>query len=139
MEFPVPQFIEMETKIVGPLTWRQFLFIGGAGVLIFFLYFIIKHIFLFIAIAIVLAALAISFALLKIGGRPLPNVLLHFLTYTISSKIYIWKKEKILSTFVYKKEKIKPEKKKTEEGLPLRVAEKSRLQDLSTQVELRTK
>jgi len=140
MEFSVPQFIEVETKIVGPFTWRQFIFIGGAGVAIFFLYFIIRHTFFFILIAVFLAAFALSFALIKIGGRPLPYILLHFLGYTISSKIFIWKKKPILSTFVYKKEKIKPKKEeKTEETLPLKIAEKSRLKDLSTQVELRTK
>ena len=140
MEFSVPKFIEMETKIVGPFTWRQFIFVGGAGVLIFFLYFIMKHIFMvFIIVAIILAVLSLSFALIRIGGRPLPNVLFHFLTYSISSKLFIWQKKKILKTFVYKKEKIKPKKEKAEEAPLLKVAEKSRLKDLSTQVELRTK
>jgi len=140
MEFSVPKFIEMETKIVGPFTWRQFIFVGGAGVLIFFLYFIMKHIFMvFIIVAIILAVLSLSFALIRIGGRPLPNVLFHFLTYSISSKLFIWQKKKILKTFVYKKEKIKPKIEKAEEAPLLKVAEKSRLKDLSTQVELRTK
>lgn len=139
MEFTVPKFIEMETRIVGPFTWRQFLYIGGAGFVIFFLFLFMRYSFLFIFISIFLAALGFSFALLKIGGRPLPNLLMHFLFYTISSKIYIWKKERIITTFVYKKEKMKPKEEKTEEGIPLRIAGKSRLRDLSTQVELKTK
>ena len=139
MEFSVPQFIEMETKIVGPFTWRQFIFIGGAGIIIFFLYFLIKLFIVFIIISIILAVLAFSFALLKIGGHPLPSVLVYFLIYTLSSKIYIWKKEPIVSTFVYKKERVRPKKEEKEEGLPLRVGGESHLQDLSKQVQLGTK
>ncbi|NCT02072.1 PrgI family protein, partial [Candidatus Parcubacteria bacterium] len=29
MRFEVPQFIEVEDKIFGPLTWRQFLYLSG--------------------------------------------------------------------------------------------------------------
>ena len=31
MQFQVPQFIETEDKVVGPLTLRQFMYIAGAG------------------------------------------------------------------------------------------------------------
>ena len=31
MQFKVPQFIDMEDKIVGPLTLKQFAYILGAG------------------------------------------------------------------------------------------------------------
>ncbi len=140
MEFSVPQFIEMETKIVGPFTWRQFIYIGGAGVIIFFLFFVIKQFLFFIMISIFLATLAFSFALLKIGGRPLPNVLVHFLIYSFSSKIYIWQKKSVISTYVYKKEAAAPKKKEeTKKGHPLKITAKSRLKELSTQVELKTK
>lgn len=139
MEFPVPQFIEMETKIVGPLTWRQFIFVGGAGTIIFFLYFIIKHFYLFLAIAFVLTVSSIGLAFVKIGGHPLPSVLMNFITYTLSSKLYIWKKKPIRAKLVYKKEKVRIKKEKPEEGPVLKVTGKSHLKELSTQVELKTK
>jgi hypothetical protein len=35
MRFEVPQFIEIEAKIVGPLTWKQFVYVaGGVGLLV---------------------------------------------------------------------------------------------------------
>ena len=140
MEFSVPQFIEMETKIVGPLTWRQFIFVGGACVAIFFLYFFMKNIFvIFIIVSAVLLISSLGLAFLKIGGHPLPTVLFNFVVYSLSSKIYIWRKESIMKTFVYKKEKIKMKKKEVERGPSLRVADKSLLKDLSTQAELKTK
>ena len=48
MQFQVPQFIETEDKIVGPLTLRQFLYIGAAGLLSFLLFFVLKIWFWFI-------------------------------------------------------------------------------------------
>ncbi len=35
MQFPVPQFTEVEDKIIGPLTLKQFGIIFGVGVIIF--------------------------------------------------------------------------------------------------------
>jgi uncharacterized protein involved in cysteine biosynthesis len=33
MQFKVPQFIDIEDKIFGPLTWKQFAYtLGGAGI-----------------------------------------------------------------------------------------------------------
>ena len=40
MRFEVPQFIEIEDKIFGPLTWKQFIYLAGGagfGVIAFFL------------------------------------------------------------------------------------------------------
>ena len=38
MQFQVPQFIEIEDKIFGPLTAKQFFYILGGGAIIFLLY-----------------------------------------------------------------------------------------------------
>ena len=140
MEFSVPKFIEMETKIVGPFTWRQFAFLGTAGAIIFFLYFILKQAFiLFIVISLILGVLATSFAFLKVGGRPLPNVLINFTFFKISSKIYTWKRKSTEPRLIYKKEKVKMEKKKKEPAALLKITKESRLKELSNQIELKTK
>ena len=40
MEYQVPQFIEVEDKIIGPLTLKQFIYLAGAAglVVVFFAY-----------------------------------------------------------------------------------------------------
>ena len=38
MQFQVPQFIEIEDKIFGPLTFKQFIYLAGGGGLCFLLY-----------------------------------------------------------------------------------------------------
>lgn len=51
--------------------------------------------------------------------------------------MYIWRKKEQLAT-VFKKEEIKKEK-KAEEELPLKIAGKSQLKKLHTQIETKTK
>ena len=135
MRFTVPQFIEMEAKIVGPLTFRQFIFIGIAGAICFVLYFTLPFS-LFLLATIVLGSGAVAFAFLKIGGQGLPTVLGNFLKFSLAPKIYLWGKKEV-PTEVFKKEVVKAEEKKEE--LPLKIAEKSQLKKLRTQIETKTK
>jgi len=139
MEFSVPQFIEQAPKIVGPLTWRQFLLIGGAGIIIFFLFFTIKHLFLFLVISIFLLGLAMVFAFLQIGGRNILAVLANFVVFTVSSKLYIWQKKRIPPKIILKKEEVGLKKEEIDKISSLKMSKKSKLSDLSTQIETRTK
>lgn len=141
MEFSVPKFIEMETKIVGPFTWRQFIFVGTAGALIFFLFFIIgkQYFFLYIVIVFILGISSLSLAFLRIGGHPLPNVMVNMVLFTVSSKIYTWKRREGRPGLIRKKEKITLKKEKPEAAATLKITKQSRLKDLSNQIELKTK
>jgi len=135
MRFTVPQFIEHEAKIVGPLTFRQFIFIGVAGAVGFILYFTVPFP-VFLIACFILGGGAIALAFLKIGGKPLPAVLGNFLKFNLSPKIYIWRKAEA-PIKVFKKEEVKKEE--TEEELPLKIAEKSQLKRIKTQIETKTK
>ena len=135
MRFTVPQFIEHEAKIVGPLTFKQFIFIGMAGAVGFILYFTVPF-YIFLIACLILGGGAVALAFLKIGGRDLPTVLGNSLKFLISPKMYIWRKKET-PVKVFKKEEIKKEV--PEEGLPLKIAEKSQLKKLRTQIETKTK
>ena len=139
MEFQVPQFIETEAKIAGPLTFRQFLYLGGVGALLVFLYFVVgkKSLVAFIFIAVILAGGASAFAFLKIGGRPTLTVLLNFFDFSFKPKVYLWKKKAISPKIIRKAEVLKAER-KTEETTPLKIAEKSQLKKLSALIETRS-
>ena len=134
-QFVVPQFIEREPKIVGPFSWRQFIYIGLAGVICFILYFSLPfHYFLLVAILLMTGALAMAF--LRIGGRSVPVVLKNSLFFFLSPKIYLWGRKGIVPKII-KKEKIKP--KEIKETSVLKIAEKSQLRKLTTQVETLSK
>lgn len=132
MRFTIPQFIEYEAKIVGPFTFRQFIFVGIAGAICFVFYFTLPFS-IFLISCLVLGGGALAFAFLRVGGRSLSRVLGSFLRFNLTPKIYIWRKIKI-PIKILKKEVIKKE-----EELPLKIAEKSQLKKLRTRIETKTK
>lgn len=92
MQFEVPQFIEMEDKIFGPLTWRQFVYLGG-GVGIAVVLFLIAHWLIFLFIGVPAAATAIALAFIPINSRPFSFFLEAVYNYTTRHKLYIWKQD----------------------------------------------
>ena len=139
MQFQIPQFIEKETKIVGPLSFRQFIFVGIAGTIIFLLYFTLAktNLLLFLLIAIILTGTSLVLSFVTVAGRSLPIVVANFFIYLLSSRIYLWKKKQIAPRLVEIKRK--PEREKEKELPALKFVEKSQLKKLSTQIETKAK
>ena len=92
MRFVIPQFIDIEDTIIGPITLKQFLFLLGVALILFFLWYMFKLWFVVI-IGTPIVVLAIALVLVKINGRPLPGFLKAWLNYWISPRFYIWKKK----------------------------------------------
>jgi len=92
MRFQLPQFIETETKIVGPFTLQQFLWVAGGVAFLFLLYTLIKGVlFFFFAIPIVVIFGALAFV--KIDGVPLIVYATYSISYFSNPKKYIFKKD----------------------------------------------
>lgn len=96
MRFEVPQFIEIEDKIVGPLTWKQFVYLAGGVGLLTILYFTLPFIF-FIMFGLPFGALAASLAFHKVNNRPFSIFLESLISYSGKAKLYLWRKEKVQS------------------------------------------
>lgn len=93
LNFTVPQFIDIEDKLVGPLSFRQFVYIlGGAGAS--FLLWKLLPGFIAIPLMVPVIALSVSLAFVKIHSRPFIIVFISAIKYYISGKIYLWKKGK---------------------------------------------
>ncbi len=97
MRFQVPQFIEVEDKIFGPLTLKQFIYLaGGAGISIVF-YVLLP---LWIAVFLILPIMSFSAALAfyKINNKPLVVILEAAFKYMFNPKLYIWRhQEKVVT------------------------------------------
>ena len=91
MKFQVPQFIEIEDKIFGPLTFKQFIYIAGAAGICAILFTLLPK-FLAILFSIPVAALGVSLAFYKVNERPFALLIEDFLKFHIGGKLYIWKK-----------------------------------------------
>ncbi|HDO23728.1 MAG TPA: PrgI family protein, partial [bacterium] len=92
MRFQVPQFIEVESKIFGPLTLKQFIYLAGGAGIIFLLYVILPF-FLMFLFTIPVGALALALAFYKPNNRPFIKMVENALHYASDAKIYIWKKK----------------------------------------------
>lgn len=91
MRFQVPQFIDVEDKIFGPLTFKQFIYIvGGAGIAVMFFIFLPRFLAVITALPVLLFAAALAFY--KINGKPFVYMVEAFAKYTLTNKLYIWKK-----------------------------------------------
>ncbi len=91
MRFQVPQFIEREARVVGPLTFKQTAYLGMPAAVAFFLYFTAPF-FVFAFSAVVLLSIGFLFAFVSMGGRSFPTILFNFLHFSVGPKTYIWKK-----------------------------------------------
>lgn len=89
MQYQVPQFVDIEDRIIGPLTLKQFLYLAFAGALLFVFWFLFVF-YIWIIIALPIAALAATFAFLKINDRPFVYFFLAFIRYFTKPKLYIF-------------------------------------------------
>lgn len=91
-KFVVPQFIDNEDKILGPITVRQFLISLGATFAVFIEYRILQLPY-FIMSAILTAGLAGVFGFLKINGQPFHLFFVNVLQTFSRPRLRVWHKE----------------------------------------------
>jgi len=134
MRFVVPQFIEREAKIIGPLTFKQFLYVGSAGLACFIIYFSFSFD-IFLISCLVLGSIASAFAFLNINDIPLSKFLWNFFKYSLSPKVYIWNKGGSKRKDVQEEIDIKEDQ---TEKISLSVEGKSSLKNIKTKIETKT-
>jgi len=91
-KYIVPQFIEVEDKIIGPITVRQFILLLG-GCLILFLLYQFGSLLTLIAGGVIDMGIFATLAFAKINGRPIHFFLLNFIQTMIRPRLRIWNKE----------------------------------------------
>ena len=92
-QYQVPQFIDIEDKIIGPLTIREFIYLVAGGAIDVLCYYTLNFIFfLFIALPVSLLALALAFY--KVDQVPFRKVMAHAIEYFTTPHLYIWKQQR---------------------------------------------
>lgn len=90
MEYQVPQFIEIEDKIIGPFTLRQFIYLAGAGGLCI-VFFSFLNFFFALLFSLPVAGLGVALAFYKVNGKPFIEILEAGFNYLVGAKLLIWK------------------------------------------------
>ena len=88
----VPQFLDVEDKIIGPVSVRQFLemIIGAAVIFIAYKLFDFS---LFITLAFIIGAVTLILAFVKINGQSFHYFILNFVVTFTRPRLKIWRKD----------------------------------------------
>ncbi|MFA7653903.1 MAG: PrgI family protein [Candidatus Magasanikbacteria bacterium] len=89
--FVIPQFIEVEDKIFGPVTTRQFVILLAAG-LFLFIAFKLADTALFIFLLAVVGGFALVLAFVKINGQSFHFFILNIIQTLRRPSLRIWNK-----------------------------------------------
>jgi len=92
MHYNVPQFIDIEDRIVGPLTAKQLLWLFAMGAVLFVMWMMIESKFNFVVSAIPVAALFIALAFYRPYGQPFSKFIGSMFIFFVKPKIYIWRR-----------------------------------------------
>lgn len=136
MQFQVPQFIEVEDKVVGPLTIKQFVYLAGGAGLSGTLYILVKPFFLAVILMAPIIALSVALAFLKINNKPFIATVEAAFFFSLNKKLYIWKKREKAPT---PKEKRGEEDDPTLGGLLTPRLSDSKLKDLAWSLDINEK
>lgn len=93
MQFQIPQFIEEEDKLFGPLTFKQFIYVAGGAGAVFIIYVLIPWRWLAFLIIVPVGTLAGLLAFKPINNRPFELLLEAAFHFISRDKLYLWRRE----------------------------------------------
>ena len=91
MRYQIPQFIEVEDKIFGPLTLKQFLYLAGSAAFAYMAYAYLPW-FLYYIVSPAFILFGVLLAFYKFNNKPFISLVESYIRYVIGSKLYIWKR-----------------------------------------------
>lgn len=134
MQYSVPQFIDIEDKVVGPLTAKQalILILGGAILLVAFKFFNLAF-FLIIAALVVPVSLVLAFY--KPRGISALQYVFNYVDFFANPKIYLWQRETDQNAY-FKRSLQK--KQSIDEAEPIKNVSYNRIRDLAVLLDTST-
>jgi hypothetical protein len=119
MQFQVPQNIDLEDKIIGPMTLKQFLYVLAGGMLDY-VCFLIFDISAFAILALPITAFFCAMAFAKVQDQPFPKFLQNLIIFAFVPKARIWSKNtkpvKLISRKILKPKEAPIESKQLPKG-----------------------
>jgi len=121
MRFPVPQFIEIEDKIIGPLSWRQFGELAFAGAISFISYFLFVK-WVWFLISVICFSVAFLLAFWRPYGLRADQIVFWAIKHFTRPRFYFWQApEKKIEIEIEEFSFLEKRKEKKEEKRPLKI------------------
>lgn len=133
MQFAVPQFTDVEDKLIGPLTLKQFLILLATGGVIMFFYSVLGLNIFFFVLALPLALFGLFLAFGRFNGRPIMNYVGAFINYVSKPQVRVFKREEVILNY-----SVKTTKKEEEKVNKLEEVDESRLKKLAYLLDQKT-
>mgnify|MGYP001618974873 CR=1 FL=1 len=133
MQFQVPQFIDVEDKIIGPFTIKQFLYLAGGLGMAYLSYRFIPWIGIILGLCI--AGFGGALAFYKFNNKPSIFLMESAFHYILSSRFYVWRRKEKQAETVLNLNNFKPVRHET--GLAMKTVS-SKLSDLAWSIEVQS-
>lgn len=91
-QITVPQFVESEDRIIGPITIRQFVIMFVAGIIIFICFKLLDFT-IFLMIAILLGGSSLILAFFKVNGQAFHFFILNIIRAGRRPSLRVWRKD----------------------------------------------
>lgn len=129
-QFVVPQFLDVEAKIIGPITGRQFILLLIMVGVDFLIYRIILNAFIAIPLMLLASSACLMFAFAKVNGQAFHYIALNMIQTLRRPSLRVWDKKLTESEL---RDRLRPDKvEETKEIIPKpRDLKTSRLSELS--------
>jgi hypothetical protein len=98
----VPQYIDVEDKIAGPLTWKHLGWFFGGGGLLMLAYAVLDKMTFYI-VAVIIISLTVIMAFYRPNGVSMMEFVGYGINFLFHPKVYTWERE--MQTKVTKKQK----------------------------------
>lgn len=135
MQFQIPQYIEVEDKIIGPLSLKQFVYLAGAGGIAYVLFRKLPFLIALPLIAVVVGfSLALAFYPKEKFGKPFVDIVQSALRYRLRARLYTWKK--IPPKVVPKRDPGMQDESPSAPFVPIPTISQGKLKDLSWNVDV---
>ena len=86
----MPQFIEVEDKIIGPFTLKQFIYLAGSvGLCVIFFFYV--PLILAILLSLPVGGLGVALAFYRVNGKSFIEMLEAGFNYYTGAKLFLWK------------------------------------------------
>lgn len=94
MQFKVPQFIDVEDKLFGPFTFKEFLYLAGGAGLSYIAGKFLPTLLAIVAVPVIIGfALALTFY--KYNDKPFMDLVEHSLSFYTRARLYLWHKKEV--------------------------------------------
>ncbi len=91
-QFVVPQFLDVEPKIIGPITARQFLIVLGVVLIEFVIWRLFLNIAFILLLGLPVGGIGLIFAFAKVNGQPFHYIALNMLQTLRRPQRRVWDK-----------------------------------------------